>query len=572
MAPQGSRTLLAAIATAAIVLLALWAAPGIGHLAPQGGAPGPSASGPSHLGSAVVPAILPPPQVVLTPTSGTVGSMVTVSGTNFTASTNTSPRYVTVTFGPNGEFLCDAATDLVGNFSCDFAVPEAVHGPHNVTATDVLGLTTAANFSVNASASLTPTSGLPGDSATVTGTGFAGNDSIKVTWSPIPNALCTVNSTNVGSFSCDITIPASSQSVHTITVQDTGGNSTTLTFGLAPTVSVQFTNHFDLYMAVPVTLDWTITSSASITTTDTDMSLVVSDLGSSACPYIVLNGLNQPVGTVAPPCVVTTISLDYLLQNGTTGYSTTLSLANLTVDHYNGGNLPFNTEYGIAVEVTVTDNGVAETGGATQNVYLQTYLPSAGLVAPSPLSAASTGNITVAVNYSGDFVTGAKVSIFNATNLLVFTSGVATAGAGAHVGYATTPWLASVAGSYSAVINLTGPFGFALFTVPLKIVPAGVTVYINGTTYHNDTLFKGLAASTTATILLVVGVIVGLVVALLLGRMVWANAKPSSPQPWSSASSDKSKLKPNECPACHQQFASETELADHTKKEHGGQK
>ncbi|MCI4321619.1 MAG: hypothetical protein L3K05_04860, partial [Thermoplasmata archaeon] len=44
----------------------------------------------------------------------------------------------------------------------------------------------------------------------------------------------------------------------------------------------------------------------------------------------------------------------------------------------------------------------------------------------------------------------------------------------------------------------------------------------------------GLSAAATATILLVVGLFFGLIVALVLGRMMWGGPmQPASPQPWS---------------------------------------
>ena len=108
------------------------------------------------------------------------------------------------------------------------------------------------------------------------------------------------------------------------------------------------------------------------------------------------------------------------------------------------------------------------------------------------------------------------------------------------------------------------------------MITAGTTVYVNSSSYHNDSLLKGYSASEIATLLLVVGLIIGMVVALLLGRMVWGGQESKPPTPWASkttttesATGGKSALKPNECPICHQQFASPAELADHQTKAHG---
>ncbi|HEV2167256.1 MAG TPA: hypothetical protein VGS23_09840, partial [Thermoplasmata archaeon] len=505
----------------------------------------------------------------------------------FLPSNASSSNAVTVTWAPGGWVLCNVATNATGAFVCGFTVPEGVGGAHAVKATDTVPNAATATLTVKSLVTLSPTEGLAGSPAAVSVTGFAGNSNTSFIWAPTSSQLCKQNTSAFGSLKCAFAVPAAaSLGTHVITVTDTASDSGTVTFTVAavpPTVSVVLTNSFHLYMPTPLNLTWSISSSSPVNTETTQMWLLVQDLGSSACPYIIFNGLGIGVAVQNTPCTVLNYSLNSLLVNGTDTYSFSLTDGALTSQNYHGGILPFATEYTIGVFVSVstspyvngTTSGSVGTGGANQNVYLQTYLPTGTLVSPNPNAGISTGNTSVVVSYSGDFVSGAEINIYAAsTQQLVYSAGVAVAGPGSHIGTAAAAWRPTVPGAYTAVLNLSGPYGYSLTSFALQVVPAGTTVYVNSSSYHNDSLLKGYSASETATLLLVVGLIIGMVVALLLGKMVWGGSASKPPTPWASkpgegGTNGKSAMKPNECPTCHQQFGSAAELADHQKKAHG---
>ncbi|MCI4357874.1 MAG: hypothetical protein L3J95_05900 [Thermoplasmata archaeon] len=527
------------------------------------------------------------PKVTLTPANGFVGDAVVINGTGFLASVNATVNTVTVSWAPGGWVLCNVETNATGGFVCGFVVPDGVTGAHAIKAVDTVPNTASATFTVKPEIILTPTSGLAGTSASVTATGFAGNSNTTFVWAPTASQLCKLNTSYQGGLTCQYIVPvAGVVGVHLITATDSAANSASGNFTVAPappTVSVVLTSALHLYSATPLTLNWTITASVPINVDTTRMWVLVQDLGSAACPYVIFNGLGQGVAVQNPPCTVANLSLSWLLVDGTNSYTFTLTNLNLTSQNYHGGTLPFATEYSIGVFVSISSspyvNGITAgsvgIGGATQNNYLQTYLPSGLLVSPNPGGGISTGNTSVIVSYSGDFVSGAVVNIYNSgTGLLVYSAGVAVAGPGPHVGTAGAQWRPTQPGKYTATLNLSGAFGYTLTSFPLTVVPAGTTVYVNSTTYHNASLLKGLNQGTTAALLLLIGLIIGLVVALLLGRMVWGGSTSKPPTPWSSKPADSgpggaSSLKPNECPVCHQQFASAMELSDHQKKAHG---
>jgi len=86
-----------------------------------------------------------PAKIVLNPTSGKVGTKVTVTGVWFTSNSK-----VTLTFdGITLETLpAIVYTDSYGSFSADFEVPEVDVGTYTVTATDEEGLSATATFEV----------------------------------------------------------------------------------------------------------------------------------------------------------------------------------------------------------------------------------------------------------------------------------------------------------------------------------------------------------------------------------------------------------------------------------------
>jgi hypothetical protein len=202
--------------------------------------------------------------------------------------------------------------------------------------------------------------------------------------------------------------------------------------------------------------------------------------------------------------------------------------------------------------------------------------PWATLLSPSPAAAApevTPGNVTVVIQYSGDAINTANISIYNSAKTLTYSAILTSIYTGNVTSAASAPWLVVQPGAYTAVIALTtdystaaSDFSFA-FTVAKSTGP-GTIVWLNSTVFHNGSsakpLISGLSNPATASLLLVVGLIIGLIVALVLGRMMWGSPPTPPAQPWSG-----SKPSSNECPVCHQSFASEDEMKEHQKTAHG---
>ncbi|MCI4368192.1 MAG: hypothetical protein L3K09_01320 [Thermoplasmata archaeon] len=226
--------------------------------------------------------------------------------------------------------------------------------------------------------------------------------------------------------------------------------------------------------------------------------------------------------------------------------------------------------------MTVTDSANSaisgRTGAGSVQVYPTINPVTASILGPSGNAVLSTGNITISTQYSGSYIASANVSVYSGSTL-AYVQGIITPGPGTHGSGVT--WFETVPGTYKIILTVVGQTATATawewVNVTAAAGGAGSTVYINTTTYHNTTvaggttsLISGLSNGAAAALLLAGGTIVGLVVAMILGMMMWGGTKPQPAQPWSSKSST-----PNECSVCHQVFTSEDELKEHQKSAHG---
>jgi hypothetical protein len=104
----------------------------------------------------------------LTPTTGVVGTVVTIEGANFTA---IAGKTVTVTF--NAIPVATLSTNATGGFSGTFTVPSLTTGTYDVIATDTNTLTNTTLFIIAVTfLGITPVKGPTGTWATVTSYGF----------------------------------------------------------------------------------------------------------------------------------------------------------------------------------------------------------------------------------------------------------------------------------------------------------------------------------------------------------------------------------------------------------------
>lgn len=186
------------------------------------------------------------PRIILTPTSGPIGTSVNVYGDGFTSSwyePAVGPWVDVYWNSSSGTKLSSCNISYTsgigwsGSFSCNVTVPSgSVAGKHTVYVVDDRGNSATAPFTVTAQIALSPTSGHVGTKVTVSGNGFAAGKSLAVYWnwngtSGTKVASCSTNSGGGVGSGCTFTVPSTaSLASYVVYAVDGAGNSTTATF------------------------------------------------------------------------------------------------------------------------------------------------------------------------------------------------------------------------------------------------------------------------------------------------------------------------------------------------------
>jgi hypothetical protein len=178
------------------------------------------------------------PNITVSPTSGPVGTNVTVTGSNFIDNSN-----ITINFDGNSTVTnpstvtANATGQFVATFNFNF---NDSAGVKQVLASDGVN-SASANFTVTPSITLSPTNGPIGSSVNVTGSGFVASQPVIVTFagSTIQTIPVSFNTNGVGFFNASFTIPTG-QTVggKTVNATDASSNSAIATFTVTPSISL----------------------------------------------------------------------------------------------------------------------------------------------------------------------------------------------------------------------------------------------------------------------------------------------------------------------------------------------
>jgi len=182
----------------------------------------------------------------ITKTSGKVGDKVTISGKVPTAGgpvgiywdtweNKLTEKYSTAT---------GYAYEAYGVYEIKFKVPETPAGTHTIIVKDeATGKTATQTFTVEPEIKLSPTIGLPGDTITVTGTGFLAETKVTIKykktdgWGLLTTSPSSPETDDLGSFTCTFEIPGDAESVDnnieatTVSETDSATDYATLTIG-----------------------------------------------------------------------------------------------------------------------------------------------------------------------------------------------------------------------------------------------------------------------------------------------------------------------------------------------------
>jgi hypothetical protein len=155
---------------------------------------------------------IPAPSIALNATSGPATTPVRVYGPNFNCSGTVNVYF-------NTSLVQTATANGTGYLNTTFTVPSIAIGTYVVNASDGINYATT-NFTVGAAIYLSPTSGVPGDTVTVTGAGLSANQTIQIYFD---NTLkITVNATAAGALpaNTNFTVPDAIAGAHNVRALD----------------------------------------------------------------------------------------------------------------------------------------------------------------------------------------------------------------------------------------------------------------------------------------------------------------------------------------------------------------
>lgn len=214
-------------------------------------------------------------------------------------------------------------------------------------------------------------------------------------------------------------------------------------------------------------------------------------------------------------------------------------------------------------------NGTMASGSVTASMFAIAVPASASLAAPNPAKAITPGNVTVSVSSAGTFVEAVVLDIYSSTNAIVYSQSFPAASSGVNA-----TWVVTAPGTYKASIvvttaypNPTSIITYYNSTLTVSAVPQVTKTTTNTTT---ETLISGLSPASAGTLLLIIGLVIGMIVAFILGRAVYAGGREvAPPQQWQGQPPEGAGAAPNSCSVCGKSFSTPEELAAHGKSEHG---
>lgn len=193
--------------------------------------------------------------ISIAPSSGAIGTGATVSGSGFSAMTTVSVLFD----GSDGTLIGAESTDASGNFnSLPVTIPNVTGGTYEIFASDGTNTATT-SFTVPSSLTLTPASGTPGTSVSVSGTGFLSGEGVVVGWNRAGRQVATGTANGNGAFTATFNVPNSGNGDHTVFA--TGHSSG---FQLTATFAVNGSSAADLSLSPtsgPAGSDVTLTGS-----------------------------------------------------------------------------------------------------------------------------------------------------------------------------------------------------------------------------------------------------------------------------------------------------------------------
>jgi archaellum component FlaC len=187
-----------------------------------------------------------PANAVITLAGGAAPSTGAVGSKTLLAVTGASPGSQIQTYWENlaGMVIGNQSTyaDATGAVNVVVTIPDATAGLHSIIVRDIAtGATAGATFTVTPSITLSATRGIPGDSITVNGTGFAASDNITITFDGVDLTAAVTTSSDTGNFTGGFVVPNLAYGDYPVVATDnetTPNVSPAVTFTIGASVSI----------------------------------------------------------------------------------------------------------------------------------------------------------------------------------------------------------------------------------------------------------------------------------------------------------------------------------------------
>jgi len=284
------------------------------------------------------------PQIILSPDSGPVGTLVTVTGTGFDRTRTITIMFKNVDVTPSPA----PVTNEVGSFTTSFPVPPLAKEDYTVTATDSAGNSGSDVFTLfGITVSIDPTSGPVGTLVAVSGTQATPDGLVTIWWDDAE--VDYVTATPDGTYSYDLTVPPSPVGDHTVKAEDVEStNTATETFTVEPQIVLSVSEG-------PVDTELTVTGTGFVANAYVDVTfdtvLVVDDSETDSVGGFTAT-FNVPASVAGAHSVTATDTVDSAI----TASASFAVIPKITIDV---------TEGPIGTMVQVTGTGFAGTSTIT---------------------------------------------------------------------------------------------------------------------------------------------------------------------------------------------------------------
>ncbi len=215
------------------------------------------------------------------PDEGQVDSEIEITGTGFD-----SREYITVEYdGDEIDIKSGDRASSSGEFTATIIVPESTAGDHIITVTgDTSGITATDIFTVEPAITLTPASGPPGTTVTVSGTGFGDRSNLDIIEFDGDDIATSGDddTDSSGNFDFTFAVPATGSGSYTVAIEDEDNNSAEAEFTIAAAVIT--VNPTSGYAGIAISVNGTgfqASKSITITFDNTNITTANSDANGS---------------------------------------------------------------------------------------------------------------------------------------------------------------------------------------------------------------------------------------------------------------------------------------------------